>query len=470
MMLRLAATTAALSALAVMAGGQARADASLSVYIECRNPKQADLPVFKGTGVLVSPMGHVLTAEHVMPKGYECVGAVENNTLSPRRLLVDFKDSQIPDQIDAKLLRFIKSSGEVFPHATYCVADADDVGEFIIAVGFHGKSLGLPSITRGVLSTYIPNARGIIESDADTVGGKSGGPVFLFDTKSIIGIVAGAEFDPSGLPAYYGVLTVEALNHLGILAKSEDCGGTQAQPQPVVAQSDPSPPKPTDQQKPTITASVAQPKAAPMPMPDGFDADVNKLVQGSLNALGYDTKGVDGVWGRATGQAMSDWRVAQGNDPKNPLELLELIALLESAAAVDSGIEVIITHPEFSSEIAEALYDEAYYNYDNKNYDLALIQLDKALEITPGNAKYLIEQGFNYNKLGRHQDAINVLTAALSIEPDHANAFSERGWAYWDSGQAQKALSDFDKALAIKPDHEDANLGRSRACEKLGTC
>ena len=221
------ALSLSLLAAALLAGGaeEAIANNRLVVYVECGNPNQPDLPLFKGTGVVISDEGHVLTAEHVVPEGYECVGSLENNTIAKRQLQVDFKDYQLSEKIDGKLLRFIPSSGETFDYATYCPVARESVGEVIVVKGFHGKSRGLPSATLGILSTYIADPRGILETDAQTVGGKSGGPVFLQDTDTIIGIVAGAEFDPSGLPAYYGVLSAEALLQFGILQMGPSCGG-----------------------------------------------------------------------------------------------------------------------------------------------------------------------------------------------------------------------------------------------------
>lgn len=197
------------------------------VYIECRAPDDPSDVRF-GSGVLVSPAGHVLTARHVAPDGYHCAGAIANRTNPLRGLLRTHHTLTLDSAIDGTILRFAANPGETFSYARYCRVTPDLVGRRLVTKAFHQQSRAEPSTTVGVLSTSIPSETGILETDAMTVKGKSGGPVFLDDTDAIVGIVAGVQFDSSGMPAYFSILVAEvfALPLGPLLEEADDCGGS----------------------------------------------------------------------------------------------------------------------------------------------------------------------------------------------------------------------------------------------------
>ena len=482
-------TLACLAAVALCSAVAASANNRLVVYIECSNPKQPELPLFKGTGVVISSEGHVLTAEHVQPEGYECVGSLENNTIAKRQLQVDFKDFQLNEKIDGKLLRFIPSSGETFDYATYCPVNADSVGDVIVVKGFHGKSKGLPSATLGILSTYIANPRGILETDAQTVGGKSGGPVFLQNTDTIIGIVAGAEFDPSGLPAYYGVLTAEALLQFGVLQKSQSCGGTAKEQlaQPAVTE-------PAEAEAPQTIALAAP--AAPEVKPSVADpnmspADIEAalamsksdkvLLQQSLTALGFNTAGFDGIWGPKTRNAISRWQISRGQEATGFVDGEQTKVIISTAAnALEKQKEeakiaaaVAAAKPAASggnTAQAEDYYSRAYVLFDKQQFRQAIDLLDKAIAIDPDNALYWSERGLNHYELGQLNNALSDLNKSLSIRPNDAEALATRGWTYMELVVTDRAYADFKKAEAIAPGGTDAADGLAELCEYDGKC
>lgn len=499
--------------LAVLMAGtnQAAANNRLVVYVECSNPKKPELPVFKGTGVVISEEGHVLTAEHVVPEGYECVGALENNTIARRQLQVDFKDYQLSEKIDGKLLRFIASSGEVFEYATYCPATAGNVGDVIVVKGFHGKSKGLPSATLGILSTYIPNPRGILETDAQTVGGKSGGPVFLQNTNTIIGIVAGAEFDPSGLPAYYGVLTAEALAQFGVLQVAQNCGGpaksddllaspaspapalaeqpaTEPTVQPVAATATPTeaPAAPTAVEEMVAAAKTQEslPAAAASELSPAQTEDAMQmsksdrvLVQQSLTALGFNTRGIDGIWGANTRKAIANWQTAMSHEPTGFLDHTQTRNLITTAAKLVEAKkqQQVAAKPSVSSAPkstagAEALYNQAYILYDEGDFQKAIALLDQAIQTDPNNAKYLAERGYNHYEIGKFTSAIADLSSALKLNPRDDDALATRGWAYLEINRLNRAETDFKNAAKLNPGNEDATDGLAELCDFAGRC
>lgn len=197
---------AALAALAVLlAGGPVRADevADTVIYIECTD-RDGDLRV--GSGVLVSPEGHVLTAEHVAPPGSICVGAqgvADSRNAEP----LPRAPESVPGSFDVALLRFARSATR--PFLKFCPLDDRMIRKRIFAAGFpNGTQSFNPSFRSGVMSTTRMTSDGIIETDSLLTQGMSGGPILADDERSLIGIVSGARFDNLGEPAYYGITPI----------------------------------------------------------------------------------------------------------------------------------------------------------------------------------------------------------------------------------------------------------------------
>src|SRR2546425_14366 len=80
----------------------------------------------------------------------------------------------------------------------------------------------------------------------------------------------------------------------------------------------------------------------------------------------------------------------------------------------------------------------------SKQYDNALINLNRALEIESNNTYALI------NRV--HVDNIN-LNRALEIEPNNTYALSRRGVVYLDLKQYDNALINLNGALEIEPNN-----------------
>ena len=218
---KLSRTALIATCVSVFSAGTATADASIAVYLECSSGTE----LRQGSGILVGPDGHVLTARHVAEDGFRCRGAIGNNTKPLHGLIVDAEDAFLPQQYDARLLRFVGNAGQTFDFAHFCPVTRSMQGARIQAFGWHPRKQGYPSQTSGVLSSHISNARGIVESDAMSSPGKSGGPVFLDGTRDIVGIIIGSEFDatPEGQTTTFDLRVVpgfrEAITTMPVGAK-----------------------------------------------------------------------------------------------------------------------------------------------------------------------------------------------------------------------------------------------------------
>ena len=73
-----------------------------------------------------------------------------------------------------------------------------------------------------------------------------------------------------------------------------------------------------------------------------------------------------------------------------------------------------------------------------------------------------------YSDLGQYENAIDNYTKAIQLDPDYAKAYLNRGNAYDDLDQYQRAIQDYDKAIQLDPDNAFAYLNRGAAYEHLG--
>ena len=96
----------------------------------------------------------------------------------------------------------------------------------------------------------------------------------------------------------------------------------------------------------------------------------------------------------------------------------------------------------------------AYYN--KGQYDRAIADYTKAIQINPKRASAYNRRGVAYAKKGQYDSAIADYTKAIQINPNYAFAYNDRGVAYAKKGQYDRAIDDYTKALSINPSLAEA--------------
>ncbi|EGE55749.1 UNVERIFIED_ORG: hypothetical protein GGI63_000129 [Rhizobium esperanzae] len=177
----------------------------VTVFIKCSvGPK-----TYKGTGVIVTADGLVLTAKHVVPENAECAGEIGRPSPNPTFLLT--RDAHPWPDWDIIALRIAKEQGRTFPYVRYHKIVADFKGKSILARGIKAGGSEI-AVSAGIISTVNVDSRGFIETDALTSRGMSGGPVVLSDDGGLVGIIVGAELEGSPpTPRTYGVFAIQAV-------------------------------------------------------------------------------------------------------------------------------------------------------------------------------------------------------------------------------------------------------------------
>lgn len=82
-------------------------------------------------------------------------------------------------------------------------------------------------------------------------------------------------------------------------------------------------------------------------------------------------------------------------------------------------------------------------------YDKAISEYAKAIEIDPKYAEAYKGRGSGYTMKRQYNKAIEDLNKAIQLEPVNAEAKYYRGLAYAKTGQYDKAISDFSKCIEI---------------------
>jgi len=86
-----------------------------------------------------------------------------------------------------------------------------------------------------------------------------------------------------------------------------------------------------------------------------------------------------------------------------------------------------------------------------------------ALFIGPTDAIIYYYRGIAYEEKGQFNQAIDDFNKSLEIDPKHAGTYYYRGVAYLKEGEYYRAIDDFTKVLEIDPERADACYGRAVA-------
>lgn len=88
--------------------------------------------------------------------------------------------------------------------------------------------------------------------------------------------------------------------------------------------------------------------------------------------------------------------------------------------------------------------------FKSKNYQQAIAEYTKAIQIDPNNTDTYNNRGFAYYKLKDYQNAITDYNAAIKLNPNYAYAYNNSGLVYYEYGNIDEAIELLQKAISIK--------------------
>jgi tetratricopeptide (TPR) repeat protein/S1-C subfamily serine protease len=106
-----------------------------------------------------------------------------------------------------------------------------------------------------------------------------------------------------------------------------------------------------------------------------------------------------------------------------------------------------------------ALYALSVIYRELKDYEKALVVINKAIQFAPKNANLYSEKSGVLSDLKHYQESLLAINRAIALSP-RAAFYSNRGLTYKALKDYSKAIADYDKAIAINPELTEAYNNR----------
>jgi tetratricopeptide (TPR) repeat protein len=139
----------------------------------------------------------------------------------------------------------------------------------------------------------------------------------------------------------------------------------------------------------------------------------------------------------------------------------EGLSLLK-AKRYDEAIHVL------SRDISEAYNNRGYAWHLKGDYQRAVVDFTKALDITPDYADAHNNRGLALYQMGEYDRAMSDYNKAIEINPRLAEAYYNRAASWLNKGQYDQAVADYTKAIEINPRFGEAYYNRGIAWTKKG--
>jgi tetratricopeptide (TPR) repeat protein len=123
-----------------------------------------------------------------------------------------------------------------------------------------------------------------------------------------------------------------------------------------------------------------------------------------------------------------------------------------------SGCTNVIQSGRESGDNLAVVYNNRAIAYHAKGeYDRAIADYKKAIDINPRNADAYYNRAIVHDAKGEYDRAIADLSKAIEINPSHVRAYYNRGVAH-----EKRAVDDYRRVLSIDPDAQHAKDALSR--------
>ena len=122
-----------------------------------------------------------------------------------------------------------------------------------------------------------------------------------------------------------------------------------------------------------------------------------------------------------------------------------------------------MTEPKTISELMKLVMEEC----KKGNINNSIVYLNEAIEIDPYDVRFYISRG-TFRGTENYEDAIEDYTKAIEIEPNSVFAYRLRGDSKSKLGDYQGAIDDYTKAIDIEPNKAYLYNYRASAKRKSG--
>ncbi len=103
-----------------------------------------------------------------------------------------------------------------------------------------------------------------------------------------------------------------------------------------------------------------------------------------------------------------------------------------------------------------------------RQYESALVDLDRAIGLNPGDTWAISSRGETKRMLGRYEDALADLDLVLELGTSDIQAIINRSILYQEMGRYEEALADFSRAIELDEGNAWAITNRGRLYQEMG--
>jgi tetratricopeptide (TPR) repeat protein len=143
------------------------------------------------------------------------------------------------------------------------------------------------------------------------------------------------------------------------------------------------------------------------------------------------------------------------------------VALSRFAAHISQVLDELSTS-KTKKEEALSKVEAGETALKNRQYNEAIEQFKKALEIDPESSSAYRGLGLAHLKAGDKQKASEAFKEALRLNPDSAQAHYDLGSTYYETGEDTSAASSFEEAIHLKPDFSEALIALGKTYQRSG--
>jgi len=131
--------------------------------------------------------------------------------------------------------------------------------------------------------------------------------------------------------------------------------------------------------------------------------------------------------------------------------------------AVESCSRAIASGRLPSSKLAVALYNRGIAYQERGDFDRAIADFDRAIELRPDTSKAFYNRAISYLRKGEFERSVKDFDRVVQLTPDYAPGFRNRGNAYRGLLAFDRAIQDYDQALKLSPEYAVAFSNRGVA-------
>jgi tetratricopeptide (TPR) repeat protein len=166
------------------------------------------------------------------------------------------------------------------------------------------------------------------------------------------------------------------------------------------------------------------------------------------------TTGVDYAAQGRFEDAKQEFEKISKADPLNQ-EVEEILKIVENVRDKKMERKPVIHFFKGASYVIRGQYDKAISDYN------------KAIELNPRFAKAYVVRGYAYERgKDQYDKAISDYNKAIDLSPNDASAYENRGLAYYLKRDYDKAISDYNKAIELNPSDAGTYTNRGIAYEE----